>query len=255
LTKTNNSYKNILRDYLTEMEVVFNDDLILKILTLLDEIYSFNITTNIVGSKQKEDIFFRHILDCISIFNLKPEFNQESLTNKKILDLGTGAGLPGLLFSILLNNSQIVLLEKQQKKVKFLLSMIANLDLKNTVVISSPAEYLAKDKGYREIFDICVGRAVSKINILLELIIPFCKINGKIFLYKSRKVFLEAEKNMEKLGKLGADINRIAEIRVPFLDEYRAILILDKKTKTPDKYPRDFSIIKKEKRFFNKVLL
>ncbi|MDO8741828.1 MAG: class I SAM-dependent methyltransferase, partial [Candidatus Roizmanbacteria bacterium] len=100
---------------------------------------------------------------------------------------------------------------------------------------------------YREIFDICVGRAVSKINILLELIIPFCKINGKILLYKSRKVFLEAEENMGKLKRLGADINRIEEIKVPFLEEFRAILVLDKKTKTPDKYPRDFSIIKKEK--------
>ena len=244
--KTNSIYDNILRDYLTEIKVVFNDISISKILTLLDEIYNFNLTTNIVGSKQKEDIFYRHILDCISILSLKPEFNQEFLTGKKILDLGTGAGLPGLLFSILLNNSQIVLIERHQKKVNFLTSMITSLDVKNTVVINSSAEYLAKDKNYREIFDICVGRAVSKINILLELIIPFCKINGKIFLYKSRKVFLEAEENKGKLEKLGAKINRIAEIKVPFLDEFRAILILDKKNRTPNKYPREFSIIKKE---------
>jgi len=247
LVKTNNIYDNILRNYLTEMEVSFTDNSVLKILTLLDEIYNFNITTNIVGSKQKEDIFYRHILDCISIFNLKPELKQESLTGKKILDLGTGAGLPGLLFSILLDNTRIVLLEKQQKKANFLKSMVTGLDLKNTVVLNASAEYIAKDKNYRESFDICAGRAVSKINILLELIIPFCKINGKIFLYKSKKVFLEAEENMGKLEKLGTVINRIAEVKVPFLDEFRAILILDKKTKTPDKYPRDFSIIKKEK--------
>ena len=247
MVKTNNIYDNILRNYLTEMEVSFTDNSVLKILTLLDEIYNFNITTNIVGSKQKEDIFYRHILDCISIFNLKPELKQESLTGKKILDLGTGAGLPGLLFSILLDNTRIVLLEKQQKKANFLKSMVTGLDLKNTVVLNASAEYIAKDKNYRESFDICAGRAVSKINILLELIIPFCKINGKIFLYKSKKVFLEAEENMGKLEKLGTVINRIAEVKVPFLDEFRAILILDKKTKTPDKYPRDFSIIKKEK--------
>ncbi|MHB1253041.1 MAG: 16S rRNA (guanine(527)-N(7))-methyltransferase RsmG [Candidatus Humimicrobiaceae bacterium] len=247
MLKTNNIYDNILRNYLTEMGVSFTANSVLKILTLLDEIYNFNITTNIVGSKQKEDIFYRHILDCISIFNLKPELKQKSLTGKKILDLGTGAGLPGLLFSILLDNTQIVLLEKQQKKANFLKSMITGLDLKNTVVLNASAEYIAKDKNYRESFDICVGRAVSKINILLELIIPFCKINGKIFLYKSKKVFLEAEENMGKLEKLGTAINRIAEVKVPFLDEFRAILILDKKTKTPDKYPRDFSIIKKEK--------
>ena len=247
MIKTKNTYDNILRNYLTEMAVSFTEDSISKILILLDEIYNFNITTNIVGSKEKDDIFYRHILDCISVFNLKQEFNQEVLFDKRILDLGTGAGLPGLLFSILLDNTHIVLLEKQQKKANFLRSMIARLNLKNTIVIDTPAEFIAKDKNYRETFDICVGRAVSKINILLELIIPFCKINGKIFLYKSRKVFLEAEENLGKLQKLGTVINRIAEIKVPFLDEFRAILILDKKTKTPDKYPRDFSIIKKEK--------
>ena len=247
MIKTKNTYDNVLRNYLTEMDVFFTEDKVSKILILMDEIFNFNITTNIVGSKEKDDIFFRHILDCISVFNLKQEFNQEILFGKKILDLGTGAGLPGLLFSILLDNTQIVLLEKQQKKANFLRSMITHLELKNTMVIDTPAEFIAKDKNYREVFDICVGRAVSKINILLELIIPFCKINGKILLYKSRKVFLEAEENLEKLGKLGTAINRIAEVKVPFLDEFRAILILDKKTKTPDKYPRDFSIIKKEK--------
>ena len=247
MINTNDNTENILRNYLTEMEVAFNDDAVIKILTLWDEIYNFNITTNIVGSKEKDEIFTRHILDCLSIFNLKNDFNQDFLTGKKILDLGTGAGLPGLLFSILLSNSQIVLLEKHQKKVNFLLKMIDLLEIKNTVVLDTPAEYLGKDKNYRGIFDICVGRAVSKINILLELIIPFCKIDGKILLYKSRKVFLEAEENMVKLERLGAKINKIEEIKVPFLEEFRAILILDKKAKTPDKYPRDFSIIKKEK--------
>jgi len=229
------------------MKVFFSDESVSKIMVLLDEIYNFNIITNIVGSKEKDDIFYRHIMDCISIFNLRQEFNQELLQGKKILDLGTGAGLPGLLFSILLDKTQIVLFEKQQKKINFLKGMIAQLDLRNTIVIDTPAEYAAKENNYREAFDICVGRAVAKINILLELIIPFCKINGKILLYKSRKVFLEAEENLEKLEKLGTVINRIAEIKVPFLDEFRAILILDKRTKTPEKYPRDFSIIKKEK--------
>jgi len=247
MINTENNYENILKTYLTEMEVVFDDNAIKKILTLIEEIYNFNATTNIMGSKEKEDIFYRHIPDCLSIFNLKNEFNQDILTGKKILDLGTGAGLPGLLFSILLEKSEIVLIEKHQKKYNFLLKMLEVLELKNTVVIDRPAEYLGKEKAYREVHDVCVGRAVAKINILLELIIPFCKKNGKIFLYKSRKVFLEAKENSVKMARLGAYINRIEEVSVPFLDEFRAILVLDKKNKTPDKYPREFSIIKKEK--------
>jgi len=76
LIKINNTCENTLRNYLTEMEVDFDDNDILKILTLLDEIHNFNKTTNIIGSKEKDEIFFRHILDCLSIFNLKNEFNQ-----------------------------------------------------------------------------------------------------------------------------------------------------------------------------------
>ncbi len=108
MINTENNYENILKTYLTEMKVVFDDNAIQKILALIEEIYNFNATTNIIGSKEKEDIFYRHIPDCLSIFNLKNEFSQEVLTGKKILDLGTGAGLPGLLFSILLEKSEIV---------------------------------------------------------------------------------------------------------------------------------------------------
>ncbi len=239
------SSSDILKSYLKEMNVDFNNEDILKILTLLDEIYNFNLTTNIVGSKDKDDIFFRHILDCLSIFNLKEEFSQKNLYNKKILDVGTGAGLPGLLLSILLKDSKMFLLEKQHKKASFLSKMVSELELSNTTVVNYPAQYLAKDKNYRESFDFCIARAVVKINILLELIIPFCRINGKIFLYKSRKVFLEVEENRNIVEKLGSAINRIEEISVPYLDEFRAILIMDKKTKTSNIFPRDLSLIKK----------
>jgi 16S rRNA (guanine527-N7)-methyltransferase len=243
------NYYNILKNYLNEMDVNFSDEDVHKIIIFLNEIFNFNNVTNIVGSKTKDEIFHRHIMDCISIFSLKKEFNQRNLNQKTILDIGTGAGLPGILFSILLKNSKVFLLEKNHKKVKFLSDMISRIDLDNTYIINYPAEHVAKDKKYRESFDFITARAVAKINILLELIIPFSKINGKIFLYKSRKVFLEVEECNKFIKKLGCEINKIEEIKVPYLEEFRAILIMDKITKTPKIFPRDLSLIKKANMF------
>lgn len=243
------NYHDILANYLNEMNVNFSDEDVYKIITFLNEIYNFNNVTNIVGSKTKDEIFYRHIMDCISIFSLNKEFNQKILAQESILDMGTGAGLPGILFSILLRNSKVFLLEKNHKKVKFLSDMISKFNLANTSIINYPAEYVAKDKKYRESFDFITARAVAKINILLELIIPFSKINGKIFLYKSRKVFLEVEEYNKFINKLGCKINKIEEIKVPYLEEFRAILIMDKVTKTPKIFPRDLSLIKKANLF------
>lgn len=226
---TKNNYSEILKTYLKEMCVDFTDGDILKILSFIEEIYNFNFKTNIVGTKDKEGIFYRHILDCLSIFSLKEEFNKQYLFNRKILDFGTGAGLPGILLAVLLKNTKIYLLEKHTRKADFLLKAITDFHLLNTTLLNYPAEKLAKNRKFTCFFDYCIARAVGKINILLELIIPFLKKNGKIFLYKSRKVFLEAEESSEILKKLGLEINRIEEIRVPYLDEFRAILILDKK--------------------------
>jgi len=245
ISDSNGVYEGILKQYLNNMGVCFSEEDILKIFLYLDAIYEFNSITNIVGSKDKNTIFYRHIMDCLSIFSLKEEFNQEYLANKKILDLGSGAGLPGILLSILLKNTNIFLLEKNHKKADFLLKIVEDLRLSNITVLNYPAEYLTKNNSFREYFDYCIARAVTKINILLELIIPFSKINGKIFLYKSRKVFLESGEITADLKKLDSKINRIKEIIVPYLDEFRAILILDKKEKTSSIFPRNMSLIKK----------
>lgn len=240
------NHEEILENYLRMMSVCFTAEDIFKISAFLDEVYNFNKITNIVGSKEKRDIFYRHIMDCLSIFSIKAEFSQQDLYRKKLLDIGSGAGFPGILLSILLKDSSIYLIEKNRKKAGFLSELVKNLHLFNTTVLNCPAEYLARNASLRESFDYCIARAVEKINILLELIIPFSKINGKILLYKSRKVFSESENITGNLKRLGTKINRIEEVDVPYLNEFRAILILDKKEKTSAIFPRDMSLIKKD---------
>jgi len=243
-------YYYILNNYLSKLRLNFTNKDIDKIIIFLNEIFNYNNYVNLVGNKEKEEIFFRHIIDCISIFNLTDYFNQEILKEKNIIDVGTGAGLPGVLLSILLKDSKIFLLEKSKKKVNFLKDITKKLELSNIDIINFSAEDILKEKKFREFFDIVTARAVTKINILLELVIPFSKINGKIFLYKSRKVYQEAIEYNKLIKKMGCNISKIEEINIPYLDEFRAILIIEKIRKTPKIFPRNLSVIKKSEIYY-----
>lgn len=238
-------YRNILIDFFKSNEVFYNSKTIDKIISFLEEVFQFNLSVNIVGTKSKDEIFIRHIMDSLSIFSLKNYFSYNDLVNKKILDFGSGAGFPGILFAIILEDSKVFLLEKNQKKANFLIGLSKKLELNNTEILNFSAENLAKKPTFREKFDYSVARAVSNIFILLELIIPFAKIGGKIFLYKSKKVFNEILETKELINRLGAEVESVNELKVPLLEEFRVIEVLKKITKTPKKYPRDLSIIKK----------
>jgi 16S rRNA (guanine527-N7)-methyltransferase len=136
-------------------------------------------------------------------------------------------------------------LEKSMKKSAFLREVKESLSMDNLTVITGRAEELARETRWRERFQVVIARAVTRFNILLEISIPFCSINGKIVFYKSRKVFSEIEAMGRALDSLGGRMGELVEAEVPGLDEYRALLVIDKEKNTPGKFPRRFSQIKK----------
>jgi len=168
------------------------------------------------------------------------------------LDLGSGAGLPGILIAIFIKDANIVLIEKNNKKAEFLKFAAEELGLKNVYAVNKPAEEIGRENRYREKFDFCIARAVAKIEILSELIIPFCKINGKIFLYKSSKALEETSKIRSFSKKLGIFKQEIFETEVPRLDEYRAFIVMEKNKVTPLSFPRNYAVIKRESLFCKK---
>lgn len=164
----------------------------------------------------------------------------------RVLDVGTGAGLPGVPLSIFLNDKIFYLLDKTLKKINFLNMIVEKLGVENVRVLRGRAEELGKEALYRETFDIVLSRAVTKFDILSELTIPFCRINGKIIFYKSKKIFAELESNRGAILKLGGKVENLLEVEVPNLNEYRAFLVIKKIRKSPGIYPRNFNkIIKK----------
>ena len=237
--------KKMLYEYLGKTGINNDSGKIDKVSSYLEIVYEKNKVINLIGTKEKKDIFIKHILDSLSIFNLKVLSKGEH-PGKKIIDIGTGGGLPGILLAIFLPESKIFLIDKSKKKTDFLRETIKALDLENIRVITDRAEELSRKVGFREKFDIVITRAVTKFNILLELAIPFCTINGRIIFYKSKKVFEEIKEHNEAISKLGGEFEELYDVEVPDLEGFRTFLILKKGKRTPLKYPRNFAQIKKK---------
>ncbi|MCL4415694.1 MAG: 16S rRNA (guanine(527)-N(7))-methyltransferase RsmG [Actinobacteria bacterium] len=239
--------KKILTSSLNDINLSFTEADINKIEKYIDVLLEYNKQSNLVGTKLKQDILIRHIIDSLSIFKYSNYFF-EPLEGKdfRILDIGTGAGLPGILISIFLKDSHVYLLDKRSKAIKFLKEIVHELNLENVYIIEGNAEYLGHDVHYRENFDVVLSRAVGKFNIICELMLPFCKIGGKAVLYKSRKLHDEIEQYKKMIPILGGKVDKILDVKVPNLDEYRAFLSILKETSTLYKYPRKYAKILKK---------
>ena len=237
---------DILRQSLRELGIGFSGNQIRTVEKYLDLVYEYNQSFNLIGTKDKKGILKRHVLDSISILRYEKMIFDDTGHLGRVLDVGTGAGLPGALLSIFLNDRIFYLLDRTLKKINFLNMIVKELELKNVRVISGRAEELGKEALYRETFDIVLSRAVAKFDILSELTIPFCRINGKIIFYKSKKIFTELEGNREAISKLGGKVDNLLEVEVPNLNEYRTFLVIKKIRKSPEIYPRNFNKITKQ---------
>jgi 16S rRNA (guanine527-N7)-methyltransferase len=238
--------RKLLAESLREMNIRASLGQIDKLVEFNELVYENNKYTNLIGRTEKENIIKRHILDSASLLsNSDILFRDVDKDNFKMIDIGTGGGFPGIPLAILLNGSKVFLLEKSKKKVEFLLFAIDKLSLTNVSILNGRAEEIARLEGYRENFEIVTARAVTKFNILLELSIPFCSINGRIIFYKSSKVIRDIEAGYDAIKMLGGTIDRLIDVNVEGLEEYRALLVLKKVRKTPERYPRIFAQIKK----------
>ena len=162
-----------------------------------------------------------------------------------MIDIGTGAGFPGIPIAILNNNINITLLDSLNKRINFLNIIIQKLELDNVITIHGRAEDIAKLKTHREKYDIVTSRAVAPFNILLEYMLPFNKVNGKTISMKGSNIE-EIENSSKALNELGGKINNIEKIFLPYTEIQRNIIIVNKIKETPNKYPRKAGVPKKE---------
>lgn len=198
----------------------------------------WNERINLTTIVEPEQIIVKHFLDSLTI---KKYIEEE----KDVIDVGTGAGFPGVPLAIETKNN-VTLLDSLNKRINFLIDVKEKIGLENVRTVHSRAEDAAKDKKYRECFDYAVSRAVAPMNVLLEYLLPFVKVGGKVICMKGPNVKEEMD-NSEKVAKiLGGKIEKVEELEIPEIDMKRTVVIVKKIEKTSSKYPRKAGTPSKE---------
>jgi 16S rRNA (guanine527-N7)-methyltransferase len=201
------------------------------------EYYVFFITENkkynLSAITEMKEVITKHFLDSAVILS-----QIELKSVKRWLDIGTGAGFPGLVLKLFLPGHSFYLVDSSSKKVNFLNQLIYKLNLSGVNAVHGRAEDLAKELDWRASFDFVTSRAVASLNVLAEYTVPFLRKGGSAFLYKGPEYQEEIDEAKNALKTLGAEVKETIELDVPGLNAERYLIILEKIEKTPSKFPR-----------------
>ena len=226
-----------MREYfiegLNKINVSYTDEKINKALRYLELIVDYNSHTNITAIREEKAIIEKHFLDSL----LLQQFLKEE--DKKLIDIGTGAGFPGMILAIFNEDKNFTLLDSVRKKTDFLNIVKEDLKLSNVEVINGRAEEVIKDR--RETYDVGLCRGVSNLAVILEYEIPFLKVNGR-FLPQKMVGTEEIKTSANALKILSSKILKEYNFKLPFSEEDRLIIEILKEKKTDKKYPRNTGI-------------
>lgn len=219
----------LLKNLFTKYQIEYTDEQIEKINKYYNMVIEQNKTMNLTRILSEEEFATKNILDSVLPIKIIPK-------NASVVDVGTGAGLPGIPLKILRPDIKLTLLDSLQKKVNFLKQVVVELDLKEVNCVHARVEDFAKTN--RENFDVCVSRAVARLNTLCEYCLPLVKIDGKMIAYKSLKAEEEAKEAQKAIDILGGKIENVQNVIIKEENSIRTNIIISKIKNTPNIYPR-----------------
>lgn len=223
---------------LKEMNIYVDEEIMKKFDIYMEELIEYNKHTNLTAIRDKDEILLKHFFDSLMI----EKYFDFSKVNT-LLDIGTGAGFPGLILAIMHKNLKVTLLDSNNKKLKFLELLTNKLNITNVEIVHDRAEEYIKTR--REYYDVVTSRAVSDLQMLSELSIPFIKIGG-YFIPLKGKIEDELKRSKKIIEVLGASIESINTFELENTQALRNILLIKKVKSTPLKYPRAYSKIKND---------
>ena len=191
----------------------------------------WNEKINLTAITEKDQIILKHFIDSISILKYIND-------NDKVIDIGTGAGFPGIPIKIMNETLDITLVDSLNKRVNFLNEIIQSLELDKIQAIHARAEELGRNKKHREVYDIAVSRAVANLSTLLEYLMPFVKVGGICICMKGPNIEEELKNAENAIVELGGSLEKVDNFYLPNSDIERNIIIIKKIKKINDKYPR-----------------
>lgn len=212
-------------------EILLTDEQASQFMEYYEMLVETNKVMNLTAVTEFEDVVRKHFIDSSMIAR---ELDVGNI--RTVVDIGTGAGFPGLPLKIVYPHISLTLVDSLGKRVRFLQAVVDKLQLSNTVAVHSRSEDLARNKNYREKFDLCTARAVAAMNVLSEYCLPYVKTGGYFSAYKSGNISEEMENAGKAIAVLGGKIES-ADI-FDFYDMKRSIVLVKKIKSTPPKYPR-----------------
>lgn len=226
---------------LSSLGVSLTEEQIEQFLVYYEMLAEWNQFMNLTSITAYEDVMKKHFVDSLSLVKAYDPSHPVS-----VIDVGTGAGFPGLALKIAFPGIKITLLDSLNKRIQFLDAVSERLGLSDVETVHGRAEDFAKPGKFRESFDLCVSRAVANLSTLSEYCLPFVKVGGKFISYKSEKLTEEAGAAEKAIALLGGKVMGQTEFQLPDSDIYRCLFSIEKVSPTPKKYPRKAGLPGKE---------
>lgn len=226
-----NIFKNKLMLNAEKIGISLDEEMLEKFYNYKKLVEEWNEKINLTAITDDMEFIVKHFIDSLTI-------NKYIEENKTIIDIGTGAGFPGIPLKILNKDNKMVLFDSLNKRLKVLEDIIQKINLNNVVTLHGRAEETFKNKEHREKYDIAVSRAVAALNILAELMLPAVKLGGICICMKGNNADLEINEAKKAIKELGGEIIKVEKINLPELNLERNIIIIKKVRQTPNKYPR-----------------
>ena len=232
-------FSDLMIDYGKEINIVFTEEQLQKFYQYMNLLIEWNEKINLTAIVEPKEIILKHFIDSLTIIKyIEP--------NKSVIDIGTGAGFPGIPVKIMREDLDITLLDSLNKRIHFLNEVIQKLELKNITAIHARIEEFAKNKQYRETFDVATSRAVANLTTLSEYMLPIIDLKGMAICMKGSEISEEISKSKNSIKLLGGKIDKIEEFTLPKSDNRRNLILIKKERQTPGKYPRKPGIPSKE---------
>ena len=231
----------MLKDRLEALDIILDQEQINQFDEYYEILVEWNKVMNLTGITEYQEVVEKHFLDSLSIVKVMDMDQAE-----RVIDIGTGAGFPGIPLKIAFPKLDIVLLDSLNKRIRFLDHVIEELGLEGIRTIHGRAEDYARDGKYRERFDLCVSRAVANLSSLSEYCLPYVKIGGRFVSYKSGDIEEEVNDASKAIALLGGKKERIEKFQLPDTDIQRSFVVIGKTKNTQKRYPRKAGMPTKE---------
>lgn len=224
-------FKEKLKECANAVGVDVDDNMLEQFYKYKGLVVDWNKNINLTAITDDLEFIVKHFVDSITI-------NKYIEKDNEIIDIGTGAGFPGIPLKILNKDNKIVLFDSLNKRLKVLEDIIEKINLENVELIHGRAEETFKNVKYREKYDIAVSRAVASLDVLVELMLPSVKLGGRCICMKGNNAETEIDQANRAIKELGGEIEKVEKITLPELNLERNIIIIKKVKQTPKKYPR-----------------